>query len=665
MLPQINPAIVVGIGPTAEKIVNRAQELIKLRNHFDCIPPIFQFLVVGEEDKTAARDAIAKACSAVVNKRAITATEEATGMNVFASRVESFIIAPLQPEQYDSTIQVARAVRECSKQTIGGGRNAIFLIPKITRPNAAGTRQRLAEEIDAEVKTNLLFNRCFFVDEIDELGQTIGEEDLIELVARFVALAVASELAPSLRTNPPPYLGEGLHYRGYASFSCSNVGFDATRLIDSLSSQLAGDICHQLFANTGSKFDEGKWSEQAQRWFADSLKQPLSEPLNRDLADITVDADFILAKARLDEFTLSASQSLFHDTESFGRVLNKCMEQGMTELESQANEIKKTKKEVNELEIKIMLGIPCGRNVEQIASTTSVRPWPWIITLALLGLGIIVALIVITNGQLMEQKSLTSVGSVLIIAAIVLMIVGQKREAVEAVVTATSCREELEKKKRLYGQQNKVQNIHLALFTYLDLAYANVEDLRRRTFRQDIERARGIFDLDLIDEELARNFYEQHYETRNVDIASFAKGLHLQEIHRIMFSLFRTKIFDYLKEYCNQCFAKIRDYDLERVFRLRESLNGHRQLLPTFSPFWHPINSDSDKVVLALTSDDSSGMRTLLRNTFGENKIHFVDGKDSAVTTLVQIAYGQELKSILADSFPRPVSEVGANRAAQ
>lgn len=665
MAPQVSPAIVVGIGPIAEKITTRAQELMRLRNHFECTPPIFQFLLVGEESK-AAGDAIAKACAEVVNKRAITATEAATDLKVFASRVESFIIAPLQPEQYDSTIQVARTVRECTRQRITGGRNAIFLIPKSTRRDAARARQRLAEAIDDEVKTNLLFNRSFFIDETDELGQTIGEQDLIELVARFISLALASELSPSLRTNPPLYLGDGLHNRGYASFSCSNIEFNPTRLIDSLSSQLARDVCHQLFADNGSESEEGKWSEQAQRWFADSLKQPVSDPAALDMVNINLDADFILAKARLDDFTLSACRALFHDAEAFGRVLDKCMEQGMIELESHASEIKKIKKDINELEIRIMLDIPCGQKSEPGPTiTTNERAWWLIATLALLGLSTIVALSIITNGQLMQQKSLTAGGVILIIAAVLLIFTGKKTETQGTVVTAISCMKELEKKRRLYQQQKKVQNIHLALFTYLDLAHANVEDLRGRSFEQGIESSCSIFDLDLIDGELARNFYEQHYETRNADIASFAKGLHLQEVHRIMFSLFRTKIFDYLKEYCNQCFAKIRDYDLEGVFRLRESLNGHRQLLPSFPPFWHPINSDSDKVVLALTRDDSAGMRTLLRNTFGENKIHFVDCKDSAVTTLVQIAYGQELKSILADSFPTPVSDVGANRAAQ
>jgi hypothetical protein len=254
----------------------------------------------------------------------------------------------------------------------------------------------------------------------------------------------------------------------------------------------------------------------------------------------------------------------------------------------------------------------------------------------------------------MQQKSLTAVGVVLIIAAVVVMIVGKKTETHGVVVTAVSYRKELEKKQRLYKEQKKVQNIHLALFTYLDLAHANVEDLRERTFEQDIESTRSIFDLDLIDEELARNFYETQYETRGTDIASFVTGSHLQDIHQVMFSFFSTKIFDYLKEYCTRCFEKIRGYDLEKVLRLRESLNGHRQVIPISFPFWHPINSDSDKIVLALASDDSSGMRTLLRNTFGENNIYFVDSKDATVTTLVQIAYGQELRSILADSISIP-----------
>jgi hypothetical protein len=649
MALEVNPAIVIGIGSLAERIINRTQELLRQSNHFDSIPSIFQFLVL-DEDRTDAEEVIVEAYNVTLNKRAHFQTQQDTGMTVSTSRVESFIIASLQAEHYEATVQAAYTLKGYAKQTIAGGRNAIFLLPRRVLASDLKSLQTTAEALDAEIKTHAPFNRCFFIEEVDEAGQAIVEDELIELVARFISLAIASELSGPLRTVPPPYFGTGSHHQGYASFSCSTIGFNACRFIDVLSHYLASDICQRVFGSQSVKYNESTWPEQARHWFKESLRKPLNDPTSTDFTDVTQDADFIDAKERLDEFMRSAGEALSHNMQDYQSLIDECLKQGVIQLESHAQKMKNIKREINRLEIKIMLNKPCGSEPQRIEKQIKVRQWPLITVLGIFGLGLIAYTLFSTNGQLPLplDKLLTVLGVISVGAAIALMIVGSKRDASETIVTTVSCEEELRKKKEYYEQERKLQNIHVALFSYLDLAYANLEDLHRRIIAPDTKSTCSIFDVDLIDNELAKKFYDQ-YGNRDAHITAFGKGPYFQEVHQSMFSFFNVKLFDYLRQYCNNCFEDVRGYDFEQVFRLRESLNGYKELQTISPPFWRPRNpKDSEKVVLAVLHEHFlNSMRTLLSNTFGTHNIRFFDGRKSTTTTLVQVAYGQPLKDII------------------
>lgn len=642
MTLQVNPVVVVGIGSVAERIINRAQELIILRHRLDSMPMIFQFLVLSEE--TDVEECIVHACKAALNKLAALQIEQIADISVTGSRVESFIIVPLNMPDYEIAIRAAHALKECPPSSVAGGRNAIFLVSKGRDSLNPLSLQAAAVALESELESSVTFNRCFFIDEVDELGQTITEAELIEVVARFISLATASELSRRLITTPPPYWGYGPHHNGNASFSCGTLGFDPQKLGDLLSTYLAHDIRQRLFGGQRVRSNETKFSEQAHNWFEESMKRSVTNSSSSDLSDISCDVDFIEAKNQLDEFTRDACRSLSYDLGTYQEVIDTCLNQGIIQLESHSNKMRAIKKEINEIEIKIMLGIPCGQESAVVVEQISEKPLTWIIALGIAGIGLAILLLVV--GQ--SQSIAIATGSLFILGALVLWIVGRKRDVHGRTVIATSHEKELGEKKHLYSRQRKLQNIHLLLSIYLDLAYANLEHLRTNTIDAAAETSRSIFDVDLTDAELAKKYYSKEYETKEADISAFIGEHQMNEFHRGAFSFFDVKLFDLLNQFCHNRFTDIRKYDLGQILHLEESLEAHSKLITASRPFWHPLNPESDKIVLVITGDHSAyGIRTFLNNTFGANNLYFVDSQDSTSATLVQIAYGQKLTNIL------------------
>ena len=162
---EVNPAVVIGIGPQAEEIILRAQELILLRTGLASLPKIFQFPILADEEADA-EEQIAAAYYAVSNKTAARNTELSSNLLVDSSRVESFVVAPLLYK--DKVMHVARTLTGCARRGMGGGRNAVFLLSKSLRPEDSPALQTVVDTLDEEIQHKKLFNRCFFVDQMDE-----------------------------------------------------------------------------------------------------------------------------------------------------------------------------------------------------------------------------------------------------------------------------------------------------------------------------------------------------------------------------------------------------------------------------------------------------------------------------------------------------------------
>ena len=297
------------------------------------------------------------------------------------------------------------------------------------------------------------------------LGRSIDEEETNKLVSRFISLMVASELSKPLRVVPPPYIGEGPHQKCYASFSCCAINFDPQRLVEAMSGHMARDIIKTLFANKDVKLEETEWPEKIGRWFEKSLTERLTSPANIKLADIRSDPDFLKARIQLDELAQNACRSFGNNFDACQRMIDNFLRQGTVHLES-AWETSRQEEEINAIEVKMLLGQNCGEKRESFTKEFQDKPWPLIITLGLVGLGLIIGILFISNLQL-EPLHIAGlfIALVPIVVAVILAVVGRKRVEVLYRTVPVSCETELKKLRAEYSEQNKRLKIHVALFT--------------------------------------------------------------------------------------------------------------------------------------------------------------------------------------------------------
>lgn len=643
----VSPVIVITVGSLAGEIAERAQELIRESTCQQSVPAIFRFVALNEDGEDA-EGAISEAYRAAADKNAVLSAEEPGLLGVTPMRVESFVIAPLDAAHYKVAASAAGVLKRCSRTTISGGRNAILLLPDRTKRDAYDGLQTIAGTLDSDVRSELLFNRCFFIGDTDEAGQSVSESDVVELVARFICLAVASDLSREIRSVPAPYVGDGPTHRAYASFSCSTIGFDPRRLIGTLSDYLASDICRGLFLTNGLNVDANGWPGRGADWWRESLEVKLAHPLNTELKELDQDDDFRIAKERLREFTLDACRALKGNMRALQRVLDHCLIGGVVPLEALSKEMKDIKKKINEIEIKILLNVP--EKLEQEPLVVTRRFWKWAIGLGAAGLLSIAAALFL--GGFRRETGYLAVevtGAMLVLAGIVLAFLKRVDIVPPPHAASLTLEEQLRRLKAEYAEKNKRQNIHVALFTHLDLGWANIDSLRSSVAAPVLRRERTVFDIDIIDDGLARKFYDEEYKTRDADITAFTDEGHLTEIHQSVFSMFSFKLTHFVRKYCYGCFERLGNYDLEQLLQLRESLGGYRELQTVSSPFWYPKNpSESEKIVLAaIPARSMDGIRAVLNNSFRAQNVRYVHGRDRFKATLVHIAHGQRLNNIL------------------
>jgi hypothetical protein len=627
------------------------QELIELRTQSRNLPRIFQFLAISE-DATDHDDRITQAYLAALNKRSILEAEESGAMTVMPSRVECYVIAPLLPAHQSLCIQVGHVLKKLSRETLSGSRNAVFMIPQVTPESVQGPLSA-ARTIEAETKENLLFNRSFFIDQFDELGHALEQSDLIEMVARFISLALASELATAIRLTPPPYIGDGVQWMSYGSFGCCDITFDRGNFVELLSRHLLADIRQKLFEGSNRPLAANDALESAETWFAENLdKRTLVGPNNLDTSDLSLDEDFNACKRELDKIALEACRSFLPDVNAYSGFLDCLLKRAEIELEANAGRIRETRKQISELQIRILLGKQeeYAQQPQPESQFITVRRWPLIILFGALGLAGLIAVLILTNGQPQQQILLTFLAISSVGVALFFLWGHREREPDRSPQKPPPdpLEEQLRQKVETFRQQKKRENIHVALFTYLDLARANLEDLRTREIEPQATLERNVFDVDLSDEELIKEYYIEHYDTKDADLAAFTEDGKIEQIHEILFSNFGKKLFDHLRAHCKRRFERHDGYDEGKALRLQQSLGSRRHALDLASPLWHPLNTDGERTTLALTA--AKGMRDLLNKTFGD-KVQFFDTRDGSTTTVVQIAYGQELQSILVGSL--------------
>jgi hypothetical protein len=650
---QINPAVILGCGSFAEKILETAKRLICEYLELNVVPPILQFLSVGDDlplpEADWGRAAISDLYHKAASKQASLETERLMGMVVKTDAINSFVILPMQKEACLHALEIAEGMKRGAAATIGGNRNAIFLTAKRLLSLNPGSFQSAAQTLDSAmsaVDREFPFNRCFFVDESNEQGQTISSEaELVELVARFVVLSIASDLSCEMQNSPPPYKGQGPHYQSYASFSCTTLSVNLQALVEIMASYLAQDISAHLFEGGRRESPSGELWQKGVRWFEDSMKQPVKNSVNVGLNKIKGDEDYQDSESRLDAMTRQMCGSLGSDLDALQAFLDECLEQALLKLEARYLEMQKLKEEISQLLINILLDISCGQQTTEKERTVFKERMGWIIFFLIAAVAVTIVSLKTADGQATAAGIFAGVS--LLVAAYLVYRFGKKPETLFSVDNVViSCEEKLREKRAEYDKQNKILTIHMNLFNRLDLAHWNLTLIKDYAPEPPHKARENIFDLDIVDSELATYLYAQIYKNKQAQIEAFITPARMDSFHLNLFSYPDRKLTDLLQQYCRQYFDDLRDLTLDQICDIKKTLTRQNDLFMT-APYWYPrMLGAEDKGLIVLLGKEQPHMKAFFEGRFGAGRTRFVEGQNTSRATLVQISYGLKMQDL-------------------
>lgn len=659
---QVNAALVLGIGICADEIIKQVKELILARCGLETIPLIFQFIVAQEDSSDVVEEAL-EAVSLAMSASANAEAERSLRLTIDSSSIQIFVIFPLQVGPLNLAMDTLKKLREQTNSGIAGGINAIVLTPKRLLSFDRESFRVAAESLDSSMQKSDVgaplfpFNRCYFVDEFNEIGQLLKTKDeLIEIVGRFIALSVASELSATLKKHPLPYIGEGPHYQAYSSFCCNNIYFRTENLVESLSCTLASDVSQRLFQDHVVSSDD-KMIERADHWFGDSITKHLQDtkkggttvPAAPATDQVPLGPDRGQLNKEFYDFTHELCKFCLGNMTALQGLIEGCLENGLKRLEQLSLEMVETKKQISELLIRIMLEIPSGAKgedsyIEENQRTKAVK----ILIVVLMIAGVITlggSLAVGANGRLF----VLGLGVFLLILSAMLYFFGKTKKRIPISGSRPfSCQAELERTRKRYELQTRVLNEHILMFAHLDLAYANLETLRSLSIPYTFQSPASILDVDLFDERLAALLYSDRLQNKEKDIEAFVSAGSIEKFHEHLLSYPRIELSEVLVEYCRDCLRYLENYSIEQIWEMRESLNSKKDSTIFLSPFWQPISSSRGEKVLIASVDESlhQTIRPLLKGLFRANTVEMVNGPSRNETTVIQISYGLRLADV-------------------
>ena len=625
-MPRYTPALIILNGVVAEAIGARVEEFICERLGLEHSPPIFQFLQLT--NKGNIQNEVAQAYAVALSKRATAESERLLRENIDASRLETYVVAPLQPDSCNLALSISRAVDNCALETVAGGRNAIFLTLKKLLSLQDEELHIAAENLDQAMQAKAFpFNRCFFIDDVNELGETLTlQADIVDLVANFISFAIASNSSDVLRNNPRPYDGAGQHHTAYASFSCNRIRFGKDDLVNGLSEHLARDIAQHSSGKDVLEREFDGLLEPGLLWLSNSFKAVEQQIiagengrgngsnygsfLDRRFSDMANEK----TKNRLSEFTERACQSLQGDLKAFRAFLEQYLECWLIELEAYADSTRRLKREISQVSIKAILDIPSHKTF--IDEVPPERKW-WHIFVR----------------KKMEPLRVERKAAVL------------PKDALEEVLVN-------------HATLTKVFDLHLALALGLEAVCINLDLLQQQLATTSEQKFNSIFDFELVDKELIGKFYNStDYSSKEEDIKGFVSSA---EFKRFMDSLFvypDGNPHQHLLTYCKRRFDFIKTYGIEKICNLRRVFREQKDFLYLSPPFWRPLSNATGEKLVVVACDDQSkfDLKSILDTRNSSTNEVFVTSQDADSISIIQISYGLRLR----DVFLFPSSQEG------
>ncbi len=616
-MPRYTPALVAIYDSFGDRIGDRIKQLIAAELNVESPPEVFQFVTITDPDNL---EPISQAYTTPLSARAIAAAELTLRAKIDTSRLESYVIAPLRGDALRVALGISRLIDEWALNTISGGRNAVFLIARRLLSLDNESLQAAAHELDASMKdkSRFPFGRCFFVDEVNELGQTVDrEDDLMDLVANFVSLAIASELSEALRGNPAPYAGAPPHCAAYASFSWDRIHFDKDNFAKKLAVYLAQEVKQSLLKHRAPDITFEALIEQGTTLLKESIKLAEQRPSSANSANNSSlkqidEVEYQQRIRTLAEFMETVCNSVDHNLSLYQTFLDRYLEIWLFELESLADTAWRLKPGLAEASIRTMLNF----TMQEPAPYLDEEPRNW--------------------WQILTFRKPKQV----------------ERIRFRSVAASTAAESKLIE----HSQLTRNLELHCALFTRLEAALINLGLFKERSLALSDQLSLSVFAHELVDDELASRFYHSpEYARRDSDISGFVSAPEFKSFMNELFLYPGGDPVRYLNQYCRRCFDFVLDCKIEKIFDIRRQLGYRKELMCLSTPFWRPITaSTGDKLTIFSCNSEESEIN--LRRIF-DARNHgtatvLVQSSNADSISAVQIAYGVKLQDILfsADS---------------
>jgi len=575
--------------------------------------------------------------------------EQSSGSVIDGRYLDVFIICPLSITNYDLASAVTRQIEASVVEALGVTRNAIFLVSKQSTNDLSASLLEASRVLDIEMKSSAFpFNRCFFVDDLNEAGQRLEMEDIVTLVAEFISLSIASDLSVLLRQNPAPFIGDPPHQSAYASFSWNRMTANTDKFIGSVSEYLARDVARFYLADTGGPSAHEGAARDSVRWFRENREKPINQ-IRIACGGLLEDADYKESEKSFDEFSKSVLTSVRFNFKAYRDLAEECLDMGLVELELLNEKMRKKKGAISDLLIKIMLEKTISKSTTKVSEPEIKRPWLLVVTLLLAGIASIGFWLERSNQQTAQSQNSGQIfllgGALLILGAVVASF---RKKIIQAPPITDeerhSFEELLRKERKAYDIEDKRLDIHLALFARLDRACMNLDLLKADLTRKREKEERDKFDFELLDDAAAKRFYENNYDNEKkralfADLA--APSSNADSLHHAVFSYPRVRLFDYLLSFCRRQASFLKDYTLDQMCDISKSFTRSRLFLSP--PFWNPMVTDAEERIVLVSASAKARelLADFLPSTLGTTRIKYSrDAGPGHAIVFVQIGYG-------------------------
>jgi hypothetical protein len=608
------PTLTVVFGDSfAEKLCQTAEILIRQRFQAEICPPIFQFVSCNQTTTD-----IGKTLLKLQSPDWQRESKEILGDNI-KQNVDVIFVSSFHKNDFDLCLKYAKTLRsQLLKIGLESSFNAVFLIAKEIlkldenhlAENAATLERKMSQG-------EPVFNRCFFLDEINEATITLTDLDqLIELSAIYLDLAIASPMNTEIDKQFPMFFGNGSTKNAYASLSCNVIRISPENINSFLNTELSQRIWYEIHQPLEGSANENKYKINLLEWQNKFLKNQLSENNGASINELEDDKVFQHLKLEIMKLLASELQNQKFNPNNLRAFLDESLEKWLVNLEKYADIIKGEKKKLSEAIIRKLFPI-APKSIQSLPPRPlkfcdRCRSW-W--------------------RNLFKQKKPQ--------IKPVQTNVGPDYDAIIKKITMD------------YETGVKKSNILTALFIFLDKIYINLE-LNKEHFLTVPEEAiisnASIFYTEGLNSDLLRRLFAKEMQLENISD-------HIRNFSPTLIEEFINELGKYpdgeLQKIWNNLCSEIHHFNFNQLDILRK-VKGimPKGVFVFFKPFWNPV-AKPDTEEFTIVSWGNSGqnyINELVELISLSGRVLEVDSDNTTNISILQISFGLEIGKFIEQS---------------